>query len=135
MTRWFFILISLCITGNVWAQNQPKPDDKPTYKGAEIKFEKTVLDFGNLKVGDEKTGMLTFTNIGSKPLVLDDVISSCDCTEVEWPKNPIMPGKSATIVAKYVAKTAGPINKWITVLSNAETDRVILKTKGNVSGD
>jgi hypothetical protein len=115
------------------AQSKPQSETKPTYKGAEIKFEKMVVDFGNLKMGDVKTSTITFTNIGIKPLILDDVVSSCDCTEVEWPKNPIMPGQSATIVAKYTAKSAGPINKWITVLSNAETDRVILKTKGNVT--
>ena len=135
MKKWLFLFIALFIAGTVWAQNQPKSDEKQAYKGAEIKFEKMVFDFGTLKAGESKVGTLTFTNVGSKPLILDDVISSCDCTEVEWPRNPIMPGKSATIVAKYIAKTTGPINKWITVLSNAETDRVILKTKGNVIAD
>ena len=100
--------------------------------GPEIQFEKSYIDFGTVKVGEVKTVSVTFTNIGNKPLLLDDVISSCDCTEVEWPKAPVMPGKTGTIKAIYTAKNVGLISKRVTVLSNAETDRVILQLKGQV---
>ena len=107
---------------------------KTTYTGtgAEIEFEKKVVDFGTLKVGDVKVVTITYTNIGKKPLILDDVISSCDCTEVEWSKAPVMPGKTGTIKATYTAKNVGLISKRLTVLSNANTDRVILQLKGEV---
>ena len=85
-----------------------------------------------VKVGDVKTVTITFTNIGKKPLILDDVISSCDCTTVDWSKQPIMPGKKGTIKATYTAKHTGLISKRLTVLSNANTDRVILQLKGEV---
>ncbi len=100
--------------------------------GAEIQFDKLTVDFGTLKVGDVKTVTITFTNIGKKPLILDDVISSCDCTTVDWSKQPIMPGKKGTIKATYTAKHTGLISKRLTVLSNANTDRVILQLKGEV---
>ncbi|MCQ2383198.1 MAG: DUF1573 domain-containing protein [Clostridia bacterium] len=108
--------------------------NKSTYTGtgAEIKFDKLTVDFGTLKVGDVKVVTVTFTNIGKKPLILDDVISSCDCTTVEWSKQPVMPGKKGTIKAKYTAKNKGLISKRVTVLSNANTDRVILQLKGEV---
>jgi hypothetical protein len=107
---------------------------KPAYTGtgAEIEFEKKTVDFGTLKVGDVKVVTVTYKNIGKKPLILDDVISSCDCTEVEWSKAPVMPGKTGTIKATYTAKNEGLISKRITVLSNANTDRVILQLKGEV---
>lgn len=105
---------------------------KYTGTGAEIKFDKLYVDFGTLKVGDVKVQVITFTNIGKKPLILDDVISSCDCTNVTWSKQPIMPGKKGTIKATYTAKNPGMISKRITVLSNANTDRVILQLKGEV---
>ena len=76
-----------------------------TGTGAEIEFEKKVVDFGNLKVGDVKVVTITYKNIGKKPLILDDVISSCDCTEVEWSKAPVMPGKTGTIKATFSAPT------------------------------
>lgn len=114
-----------------------KADSKTTTStyngtGAEIKFDKLSVDFGTLKVGDVKVVTIAFTNIGKKPLILDDVISSCDCTTVDWSKQPIMPGKKGTIKATYTAKHTGVISKRLTVLSNANTDRVILQLKGEV---
>ena len=110
----------------------PKTAAPAKVNGPEIQFEKSYIDFGTVKVGEVKTVSVTFTNIGNKPLLLDDVISSCDCTEVEWPKAPVMPGKTGTIKAIYTAKNVGLISKRVTVLSNAETDRVILQLKGQV---
>ncbi len=128
------IILGLMICGFVAAQAQTSKTAASTYKGtgAEIKFEKISVDFGELKVGDVKTVTVTFTNIGKKPLILDDVISSCDCTTVDWSKQPIMPGKKGTIKATYTAKHTGLISKRLTVLSNANTDRVILQLKGEV---
>lgn len=99
---------------------------------AKISFDKTVLDFGTLKIGAVKTIKVGFTNTGKKPLILDNVKSNCDCTEVQWSKTPVMPGKKGFITVKYTAKHKGLISKWVTVDSNAENDRVVLKTKGEV---
>jgi len=91
------------------------------------------MDFGTLNNGDVKVGVFTITNVGNKPLILDNVVSNCDCTVLDWSRAPIMPGKTAKIKATYTAKTSGLISKWVTVMSNAETDRVILKLRGKVN--
>ena len=114
-------------------QEPEKPYVPKVTTGAEIEFDKISFDYGTLAIGDVKTCVFTYSNVGNKPLVLFDVIVSCDCTEVEWQKEPIMPGKTGTIKAKYTAKTAGVIAKQITVQSNAQTDRIRLQLKGNVS--
>ena len=127
-------LIVLCLAVCSLLAVQAQEKKNTTYKGTapEIQFDKLSVDFGTLKVGDVKTVTVTFTNIGKKPLILDDVISSCDCTTVDWSKQPIMPGKKGSIKATYTAKHSGLISKRLTVLSNANTDRVILQLKGNV---
>lgn len=127
-------LMILCLMIGGFFALQAQTTKTTPYKGtgAEIQFDKLTVDFGTLKVGDVKTVTITFTNIGKKPLILDDVISSCDCTTVEWSKQPIMPGKKGTIKATYTAKHTGLISKRLTVLSNANTDRVILQLKGEV---
>ena len=91
-----------------------------------------TIDYGTLKVGDVRTVEMVYTNIGKKPLLLENVTTNCDCTEVEWSRKPLMPGKSDVIRVTYTAKNPGLISKWVTVMSNAETDRVILKTTGKV---
>jgi len=115
--------------GQLMAQ---KPAQK-NYTGAEIEFDHITADLGTLNIGDVKETFFTFTNIGKKPLILDNVIISCDCTEIEWPKTPVMPGQIGKIKVIYTAKNSGSINKWATVLSNAEKDRVILTLKGKVN--
>jgi len=135
------ILISaFCILlfASAFSQNKGKQEPEKPYvpkvtTGAEIEFDKISFDYGTLAVGEVKTCIFTYTNVGNKPLVLFNVIVSCDCTEVEWQKEPVMPGKTGTIKAIYTAKTAGVIAKQITVQSNAQTDRIRLQLKGNVS--
>ena len=48
---------------------------------AEIKFDKVVHNFGNFseKSPVQKT-TFTFTNVGNKPLVINQAIASCGCT-------------------------------------------------------
>jgi len=133
----FFIIIFITLFSFAFAQNKGKKETEPPFvpkitTGAEIEFDKIIFDYGNLAIGDVKTGLFTYTNVGNKPLVLFDVVVSCDCTEVEWQKEPIMPGKTGTIKAIYTAKTAGLIAKQITVQSNAQTDRIKLQLKGDV---
>ncbi|MDR1758257.1 MAG: DUF1573 domain-containing protein [Bacteroidales bacterium] len=125
---WAFICFLIGVAN---AQTSSEQTQKPV-NGPEIQFEKLYFDFGELKIGDVKEVSLSFKNIGNRPLILDDAISSCDCTTVTWPKEPVMPGKTGTIKARYEAKYSGLISKRITVLSNAESDRVILQLKGNV---
>ncbi|HQQ20917.1 MAG TPA: DUF1573 domain-containing protein [Bacteroidales bacterium] len=126
MKKIVLILIAVFTTSFAIGQTATK------INGAEIKFESMTCDFGTLKIGDVKVGYYTFTNIGNKPLILDDVKTSCDCTTIEYPKAPVMPGKTEKIKVTYTAEDPGQINKWITVFSNAESYRVVLKTKGKV---
>jgi len=135
----FCLLLFCLLPSALYAQSKAKIDaEKPfvpkVTTGAEIEFDKSSHDYGTLEVGNVKTGIFTYTNVGNRPLVLFDVIVSCDCTEVEWQKEPVMPGKTATIKVIYTAKTPGVIAKQVTVQSNAQTDRIRLQLKGNVEG-
>ena len=131
-TRNLIISLALILFCGATMAQTAKTATPAKVNGPEIKFDKSYFDFGTVKVGEVKTQTVTFTNIGNKPLLLDNVISSCDCTEVEWSKAPVMPGKTGTIKAIYTAKNPGIISKRVTVDSNAETDRVILQLKGQV---
>jgi hypothetical protein len=124
-----FLLVLICFLCIFALSAQPVT---PPQNGPEIKFNTLVFDFGEVKVGESKTVSVIYTNVGNRPLILDNVISSCDCTEVIWSKAPLMPHKTDTIKATYTAKESGLINKRVTVLSNALTERIILSLKGKV---
>jgi hypothetical protein len=125
-------LMVLLLTFGLMQAQETKKEAPKQYKGAEISLDKLTHNFGKLKVGEVKEGVFTFTNIGVKPLIIEDVIASCDCTVMSWTQTPVMPGQKGTIKATYTAKNAGPFSKRITVLSTAESERIILNIKGEV---
>ena len=101
--------------------------------GAKIKFESLEINYGQISKGDNGVRIFKFTNIGSKPLIIDKVCSSCGCTIPKKPSSPIDPGQDDEIQVKYDTNRVGPIRKTITVLSNAiNSPTISLKITGNV---
>lgn len=100
---------------------------------AKIEFENQTYDFGKIYEGVPASHEFVFKNTGDVPLVLSNVQPSCGCTTPEWPKEPIMPGKSGKIKAIYnPGGYKGNFAKGITVTSNAVESSVQLVFKGTV---
>ncbi len=99
-----------------------------------ITFPEKEFSFGTIKETDGAVVHdFRFTNSGKVPLILNQVTSSCGCTVPEWPREPILPGKSGTIRVSFNPdRQSGSINKTIQVNSNAETPQVVLSVKGVV---
>lgn len=100
---------------------------------ASIKFAEVVHDFGNITEGTQATYDFTYTNTGKAPLILTDVKPPCSCTTPEWPKDPLMPGKSAKIKVTFDSKgKPGSFSKTIEVKHNGESGRDYITIKGMV---
>jgi hypothetical protein len=110
-------------------QPAPAPADP---NAPEISFDKVVHDFGTVVQNGEANCEFKFTNTGKEPLIVQKPVSSCGCTVPSWPQEPVLPGKSDVVKVTYSTHNVGPINKTITVTSNAKTSRVVLSIKGNV---
>jgi len=134
------IILSVAVFAQVDAQSAQKSKGKKVAvveedtlpKVPEIKFNSLVHDYGNIYKGDNGVCAFEFTNTGKADLVLTNVSSSCGCTVPEWPKDPIPPGKGASIKVKYDTNRVGGINKNVFVDSNAG-EKITLSIKGNVS--
>lgn len=89
-------------------------------KGAEITFKEKSHEFGDITQGDKVEYIFTFTNTGTEPLILSEVVTTCGCTAPEWNREPVMPGKTGQIHITFnSANKSGRQNKVITILSNA----------------
>jgi len=101
--------------------------------GPEIEFEKEVHDFGNMKQYGDASTEFKFKNTGNQPLIISNARGSCGCTVPSWPKEPILPGKSASIKVKYDSKRIGAINKSVTISSNAvDHPTKVIRIKGSI---
>ena len=99
---------------------------------AGIAFESLSYDFGTLTLNKPVSHTFKLTNNGNEPLIINRVATSCGCTASEYPKEAILPGKSADIVITYNAASSGVFSKSATVYSNATDETVVLKIKGVV---
>lgn len=101
--------------------------------GPELKFEKEVHDFGKLQQYGDASTEFVFTNTGTEPLIISNARGSCGCTVPEWPREPIAPGATAAIKVKYDSKRVGPINKSVTISSNASNSPTkVIRIKGEI---
>ncbi|MDD2530213.1 MAG: DUF1573 domain-containing protein [Bacteroidales bacterium] len=131
------VLLTLLVFGvsfGVIAQNNKPttPNNNQVSSQAEITFEKLVHDYGEVPRNGNGETTFTYKNTGKIPLILSNVRSSCGCTVPAWSREPLMPGQSASIRVKYNTANPGPINKTVTVESNAKSARVVLRITGKV---
>lgn len=104
---------------------------------AVIKFDKTVVNFGNFKEDKVQTCEFVFTNTGDKPLVIQQAYAACGCTVAAPPKAPVGAGKQGVIKVSYngKGKFKGFFKKPITVRSNASNSIVRVYIQGNMIVD
>ena len=80
-----------------------------------VKFKELVHDFGKIKQGVPVTYNFAFTNVGTKPVVIEAATASCGCTTPVKPEAPVAKSKADKITAGFNAAALGPFNKTITV--------------------
>ncbi|MBO5611564.1 MAG: DUF1573 domain-containing protein [Prevotella sp.] len=125
MKRIAFMMIMVCMSMMAMAQ-----------KGAEIKFDKTSHNFGSFS---EKNAVqecvFTFTNVGDKPLVINQAVASCGCTVPSYTKQPIAPGKKGEIKVTYngAGKFPGHFKKTITIRTNGTVEMTRLYVEGDMT--
>lgn len=102
-------------------------------KGPEIKFDEESHDFGDITQGDRVEHVFAFTNVGTEPLVLSRVLTTCGCTAPSWPKEPVAPGEKGEVKVSFnSAGKMGMQNKVITIISNATNANARVNITTNV---
>lgn len=120
-----FILTLLFMSVSIFAADKTK---------AQIKFEKTTYDFGNVREdGGPVTHEFTFTNIGEDPLTILSARAECGCTKPEYPKKSIKPGEKGVIKVTYnPLGRPGGFTKVVTIKCTGNPGKINLKIRGSV---
>ena len=113
--------------------NLIKGNGKTASKGAltEVSIDKTVIDFGSFPEEEKQERSFVLTNTGKGLLVIQDVVTSCGCTKVEYSKEPVRPNGTLEVKVIYEAEKAERFNKTVTVYCNSRNSPIRLKVRGN----
>jgi hypothetical protein len=118
------IFIGLLFTGiHVFAQ-----------QGEGLLFEEDKFDFGDIKEVDGPVQHeFSFVNVSKEEVTIKSVRASCGCTTPAWTKEPVAPGDTGFIKAKYNPRNRpGPFNKSLTITTTASESPYRLYIKGKV---
>ncbi len=105
---------------------------------AKIKFDKLSHDFGTfVESKNVQQCTFTFTNVGDKPLVINQAVASCGCTVPKYTKTPVKPGEKGTISVTYNGRGRFPghFKKTITVRTNGVPEMTRLYIEGIMKED
>lgn len=107
--------------------------DVSAQKVAQMTFDKTFHDFGQIAQGAPQETVFTFTNTGDAPLIITNATSSCGCTIPDYPKNtPIAPGEQGNMLVKFNGAGQNQVTKTITVQANTPSGNETLKIQAFV---
>ncbi len=100
--------------------------------GGSARFDSTVHDFGRIDTRDGAVShTFTITNIGTEPLNIFAVTTTCTCTKSEWTRKSIAPGESGTVQATFTNDEGPyPFDKTLNVYLSGLERPVVLHMKG-----
>lgn len=95
-----------------------------------IKFEKKEYNFGLLKAPWEKTAIFRFKNNSTDSIRIKSSHVHCGCTTVKYPEYYIAPGKTDSVIVKFLPQKwlNGDAEKDVTLKTTCPTDSIIILT-------
>lgn len=124
MKKFLFIAAAFIISAGAIAQTG-KPDDV-------AKFNSEKHDFGKVKQAVPAIYYFEITNKSDKPLVIESATATCGCTVPEYPKEPILPGKTSKLKVEYNAVQGGHFDKQVYIKFAGFTEQKVLGITGEV---
>ena len=104
---------------------------KSSGQTTQVSINQTELDFGSFPKEEKQERSFVLTNTGKGLLVIQDIVTSCGCTKVEYSKEPVRLGATLEVKVIYVAENAGHFNKTVTVYCNTKDSPLRLTVKGS----
>ena len=96
-----------------------------------VSIDSTVMDFGCFPMSEKQERSFVLTNTGNNLLVIQDIVTSCGCTKVEYSKEPVRPGGTLKVKVIYEAEQAEHFNKTAMVFCNSKSSPIRLVVKGS----
>lgn len=109
-------------------------EEIPESEMPRFEFEEEIIDVGDISQGTVVTRSFKFENVGKRPLLINDVKTTCGCTAgKDWPTSPIGPGEEASITVTFDSEgKKGQQNKPVSIVANTSPETTVVRLKANV---
>ena len=103
---------------------------------AKIEWLGKNYNYGAIKEADgPRKGSVSFVNVGEEPVFISNARPGCGCTDVDYPKDMIQPGDTATISFVFNPKgRPGAFEKNVRVYIGKDNELHTIKLSGTVIG-
>jgi len=115
-----FVILLLFLTGGCGGKEE-KVKVQQESGSPELKLNKEIYYFGEIKEGDVVGKYIWLKNDGTGVLMLNNILSSCGCIDVKYDKKPVLPGDSAKI--EVIFDTNGFYGKQVKFLKIFSNDK------------
>lgn len=95
-------------------------------------FLRQQMNVSEIKLDKEYVFQFPYSNPTSQPVIINDIKTTCGCTVPSWEKEPLLPGKTASLTIKFKPNTLGFHAKKIFVYTNLTSDPIPLLIKAVV---
>lgn len=115
------ITLSLCLLCLSCKTKQKLVTDSSGNPVPQVTWEQDKLELGIIKKGETRDMVFNFTNTGSADLLID-LVTSCKCTSLDWPRLPIPPGGKGQIHVTFDStdQKLGMVDKVIDIIANTD---------------
>ena len=83
----FIFVLTFCFSGFTQSKS---------IEAFEVTYKVEHIDLGEVKKGDKVSFQYEITNTGNEDIEIE-IVSGCECTTLDWPRNKIKTGESASI--------------------------------------
>lgn len=105
---------------------------KLSENAGKLVFDESSVDCGTISLRESGKFKLSFENKGEKPIVIIEAATSCDCVQINYPKNPIMPNERGEVEFIYHGNAKGSFIKTVSFRNNGAETIVPITLKGEV---
>ena len=109
-------------------------DGIPEEEMPKMVFEEERIDVGDISQGTVVRETFTFKNTAKRPLLINDVKTTCGCTAgKDWPTHPIEPGDKGTITVSFDSEgKTGFQDKPVSIIANTSPETTVVRLIANV---
>lgn len=100
---------------------------------ADFSFQKSTFHFGKVVEGTVIKQYVVFKNSGKVPLIIEDYGIECTCTKLEFPRYPIAPGLTDSLLLVFDSKgKKGKQDREVIIYANTKQKETSIRFTMNV---